>query len=98
MVVRYFTLDGRFSIIYGYHFMLLNHFRHNRAISFPYYLLLSLENGIQDHRKNPNNPYLYEGLMLLLVDHIKANFFIPLRLLRGIMMIHPRWKWGKFSE
>lgn len=26
-IMKFFTLEGRYSIIYGYHFMLLNHFR-----------------------------------------------------------------------
>lgn len=40
-LMRYFTLDGIFSAIFGYHFILLNHFRHKKLVYFPYYLLLS---------------------------------------------------------
>lgn len=71
-----FTLDGRYSALYGNHFVMLNHFHHGNLISFPFYLLLWLEDGIADFRRNPRNSFLHEGLMLLIFKHIKANLVI----------------------
>lgn len=71
-----FTLDERFTTLYGHHFVMLNHFHHGRLVSFPFYLMSSLEDGIVDFRRNPRNPFLHEVLMLLIMEHIKANFVI----------------------
>ena len=38
VIMEYLTLDGRFTKLYGYHFMLANHFRHDVRINFPFYL------------------------------------------------------------
>lgn len=69
-LMQYFTLDGRYTALYG------NHFFHGKLVSFLFYLLLSLENGIMDYRKNPNNPFLHKGLMHLIVEHIKERYVI----------------------
>lgn len=70
-IMRYFTLDGRFSTLSSNHFMLLNHFRHKKRVPFSYYLLASLENGIKDFKRNPKNPILHEGLILLVMEYAK---------------------------
>lgn len=76
-IMHYFTLEGRFSIVYSYHFMLLNHLCHKVLVSFPFYLLLSMENSIENHRKNPKKVILHEGLMNLMFSHIKLKL-IPI--------------------
>lgn len=76
MLMCYFTLDGRYMMLYGHHFVLLNHFCHGKLVSFSFYLLMSLEEGISNYKKNPRNPYLHEGLMLLIVEFIKANCIV----------------------
>lgn len=75
-IMRYFTLDGHFSIIFGHHFFFLNQFRHKKKVSFPFYLFVSLENGIWDHIHNPKNPILHEGLILLISKCVK-EFTLP---------------------
>lgn len=75
-LMHYYTLDGRYFTIYGHHFMLLNHFHHGNLVSFSFHLLLSLENGILEFRKNSNNPFLHEGLIFLIVEHIKLRYVI----------------------
>lgn len=72
-LMRYFILDGRYTTLYGHHFVMLNHFQHSKLISLPFYLVLSLEEGIANFRKNPRNTFLHEGLILLVIDFIKAN-------------------------
>lgn len=37
--MEYLTLDGRFSRIYGHHFVIMNHFRYGVKISFSFYLM-----------------------------------------------------------
>lgn len=46
LLMKYFTLEGQFTRFYNYHLPLLNHFRHNALISFPFYLMSSLEHSI----------------------------------------------------
>lgn len=45
-------------------------------MSFLFYLLMYLEEGILSFKKKPRNPFLHEGLMLLIVDFIKANCIV----------------------
>ena len=47
VIIEYLTLDGQFTKLYGYDFMLSNHFRHGIWINFPFYLRQSLGNSIQ---------------------------------------------------
>lgn len=75
-LMHYFMLDARFMALYGHHFVLLNHFFHCKLVSFHFYLLSSLEEGILKFKRNPKNPYLHEGLMLLIVDFLKANCIV----------------------
>ena len=42
VIIEYLTLDGIFTKLYSYHFMLANHFRHGIRINFPFYLRQSL--------------------------------------------------------
>ena len=60
--------------MYLYHFVFLNHFRHNVKIYIYIYLYSSLKNsinGVRDHIIS--NPPLHDGLMLLIYEDIKAN-------------------------
>lgn len=73
----YFTLDGIFSSLFGYHFILVNHFHHKKVISFSFYFLTSLEYEIKEHRKNYKLPILHEGLIMLIMEYMKS-FSIPI--------------------
>ena len=46
VLMQYLTLEGRFDVLYYYHFPLLNHFRNRDFISIPFFLLHSLEDMI----------------------------------------------------
>lgn len=74
--MSYITLEGWFSAINGYHFILFNHFCHQYKVSFSFYLLASLESGIKDHKINPKNLVLHVGLILLITDYAK-DFVVP---------------------
>lgn len=76
-IMRYITLDEHFASIFSYHFMILNHFRHDRRISLPFYLLSSLENSLTNHAKNDDNPILHEGLIMLIMEHNKSHGVKP---------------------
>lgn len=53
VLMRYITLDGRFTKVYGYHFVPLNHFRHNDKVNFPYFLLCSMNASLKAYKENP---------------------------------------------
>lgn len=72
IIMEYITLDGRFTRVYGYHFSLLNHFRHKVRVSLPHYLFHSLSNSLDDHKKNPKiNHILHTGLIGLIYEHFQ---------------------------
>lgn len=48
MVIKYFTLEGHFKLHYFYHMLLLNHFRNQDLISFPFQFLYSLEHYVKE--------------------------------------------------
>lgn len=72
VIMRYLTFDGHFTTLFSSHFMILNHFRNDRWISFPFYLFYFLSHGIISHIKDPYSQVLHEGLILLIMEHVKA--------------------------
>lgn len=58
--------------------MLLNHFRHGLFISFPFFLLSSMEVFVYAHLKNKRAPILHECLIILMMEHIKALLHAPI--------------------
>jgi len=72
-IIKYITCEGRFNIIYGYHFRLLHELRYGmdlpttRKLSLPYFLLQSLiECGTKLNAWVPNQ-MAHHGLIKLLV-------------------------------
>ena len=51
VIMKYLMLEGRFDVLYYYHFPLFNHFRNRDFISIPFFLLHSLEDMIGDVRE-----------------------------------------------
>ena len=43
IIMKYFTCEGRYSIIYSYHIILLMHFTTIKMIHLPYYLYRSID-------------------------------------------------------
>lgn len=70
--ITYITLDGRLRRAYGYHFVLLNHFRHGEKVSLPYYLVCSMDHTIKEMQKDPQGDHaLHQGLMVLFYKLLK---------------------------
>lgn len=70
--MEFITLDGRFTRVYNYHFVILNHFWYKEKISMPYYLFCALNVGIKASISNPKtNPTMHESLIVILHNHIK---------------------------
>lgn len=38
-IIKYITYEGRETIMFNYHFSLLNHLRHRQLVNLPYFLL-----------------------------------------------------------
>lgn len=73
-IMWYITLDGRFTKVYGYHFVLLNHFKYDEKVNIPYILICSMNATIKAHRENPKgDTAMHQGLMVLIYDHLKSN-------------------------
>ncbi len=72
--IEYITLDPRFDHVFTHHFVLLNHFWHDRKVFFPFYLLNSTSKVVLSFKKKPSaNLTLHEGLLLLIYEHFKAQ-------------------------
>ena len=72
--MEYLTLDRRFTKLYGYHFMLANHFWHDVRINFPFYLLQSLSISTQAIQNDLNGEHVcHEGLMVLIMNLLKSK-------------------------
>ena len=72
-IIEYVTLDPRFDRVRTHHFVILNQFRHDSKISFPFYLFTSMNRVISSFKKKATvNPALHEGLLLLIHEHFKA--------------------------
>ena len=85
-IMEYLTLDGRFTKLYGYHFMLANHFRHDVRINFRFYLLQSLSISTQAIQKDSNGEHVcHEGLMVLIMSLLKSEKILkPKGSLKGV--------------
>lgn len=83
-IMKYITCEGRFSIIYGYHFRLLCELSHGidlpppKKLSIPYFLLQSLiecgtnlNEGIQDQ-------VAHHGLIKLLLEDALLTYTVPI--------------------
>lgn len=70
-IMEYITVEGHFTRAHTYHFVLLNHSRHDKRIYLPYCLSRSLSRYLNKHSKNPSNPKLHCGLILLIYEHCK---------------------------
>lgn len=70
VVIEYIMVDGHFTKVYGYHFVLLNHFWYKVRVYFPFYLLISLKHCILEHCENPRSfLVLHVGLIHLIYEH-----------------------------
>ena len=68
-IKKYFTCDGRFVMLYGYHFCFINHVRHDQLLNVPYFLYQTLLVMISKVReaKSPDNNISHHGLIKILV-------------------------------
>jgi len=72
--MKYITCEGRFSIVYGYHFRLLTKLRHKmdlpieQKLSIPYFLLQSLMECGTKMKEGTPDQLAHHGLIKLLVE------------------------------
>ena len=72
-IMKYITCEGRFSIVYGYHFRLLTELRHQmdlpveNKLSLPYFLLQSLIECATKLKEGTPDQVAHHGLIKLLV-------------------------------
>lgn len=85
MIVKLFTMEGRYTKLFGIHFMLLNHFKGSYRINLPYFLFHSLDAFI---RKNKRAIPIHQGLIKVLVDFVNVSAR-SIRLLYQQMSISP---------
>lgn len=83
-IMKYITCEGRFSVIYGYHFQLLTELKHKmylpteQKLSIPYFLLQSLiECGTKLKEGTPDQ-LVHHRLIKLLVEDAFHTYIVPL--------------------
>ena len=83
-VMKYITYEGRFSIVYGYHFRLLHELRYGmdlpaaRKLSLPYFLLQSLIEFGTNLNVGVPDQLAHHGLIKLLVQDALHTYTIPI--------------------
>ena len=68
-IQKFLTCEGRYTILYHYHFKLLAHLRHGHLINIPYFLygmLKQMASHVQ-RAKHPSSSVSHHGLIKLLV-------------------------------
>ncbi|KAH9290345.1 hypothetical protein KI387_034462, partial [Taxus chinensis] len=63
--MRYFTIDGRYRLVYGPHFFILSHLRWGKKNNLAAFLFQSLEHSVQLARDG-EGAILHQGLLYLL--------------------------------
>lgn len=82
--MKYITCEGRFSIVYGYHFQLLAELRHQmdlpseKKLSIPYFLLQSMTKCATKLREGTPDQIAHHGLIKLLVEDALHMYTVPL--------------------
>jgi len=83
-IMKYITCEGRFNIIYGYHFRLLNELRHGmdlppeEKLSIPYFLLQSLSECGTKLNEGTLDQLAHHGIIKLLVENALHTYTVPL--------------------
>ena len=83
-IMKYITCEGRFSIVYGYHFRLLMELRHQmdlpveNKLSLPYFLLQSLIECATKLKEGTPDQVAHHGLIKLLVEDALHTYRVPL--------------------
>jgi hypothetical protein len=69
---KYLNCEGRYSLLFFYHFKLFSHLRHQWLINIPYFLLKSLQLKTHNMRgtKNPASSVTHHGLIKLLILYV----------------------------
>lgn len=83
-IMKYITCEGRFSVVYGYHFQLLTELRHQMdlpakdKLSIPYFLLQSMAECAIKLREGTSDQVAHHGLIKLLVEDALHTYKVPL--------------------
>ncbi|KAH9293702.1 hypothetical protein KI387_041094 [Taxus chinensis] len=65
VIMRYFTIDGRYRLVFGPHLFILSHLRWGKKINLAAFLFQSLEHSVQLAREG-EGVILHQGLLYLL--------------------------------
>jgi len=82
--MKYITSEGRFSIVYDYHFRLPNELRDGmdlppeEKLSIPYFLLPSLSECGTKLKEGTLDQLAHHGLIKLLVEDALHTYIVPL--------------------
>ncbi|KAH9318825.1 hypothetical protein KI387_020594 [Taxus chinensis] len=72
VVMRYFTIDGHYRLVYGPHFFILSHLRWGKKINLAAFLYQSLEHSVQLARDG-EGAILHQGLLYLLFSDAASH-------------------------
>jgi len=82
-IMKYITCEGRFIIMYGYHFCLLTELRHKmdlpskQKLSILYFLLQSLIECSTKLKEGTQNQLAHHGLIKLLIEDALHTYTVP---------------------
>ena len=81
IVMKYFTYEDKFSIIYSYHIRLLIYFTRAKLLNMPYFLCKSIEKMSSNMKKRPPTQQMtslfHHSLIKVIVTHQLDQQGIP---------------------
>jgi len=82
-LIKYISCEGRYSVVYGYHFWMLEELRFgietpvNQRLSIPYFLMQSLIDATIKVKEGNSQQLAHHGLIRILIEDSLQNLKIP---------------------
>jgi len=83
-IIKYISCEGRYKIVYGYHFRILHELRYAmdtpapQKLSIPYFLLQSLIDSSIKVQAGNSEQLAHHGLIKILVEEALHTFTLPI--------------------
>jgi len=83
-LIKYISCEGRYSVVYGYHFRILEELRFgaetppHQRLNIPYFLLQSLIDSSIKMKEGNSQQLAHHGLIRILIEDVVQNLRTPI--------------------